>query len=154
MNALLITLALCVGPQRIVIPDTVDVIELNHYYDAECKLVFSQWVFWEWDRESAEYRVRDWRLCRDAREGPEFDARRARWRLSLSDASQGYALRRIEAIGFSIVHSQVDRELENRKSWPMECRRLLTPPNCRGKILAIKNKNSPMESTKFGTLPP
>lgn len=131
MNALLIAIALCVGPQRIVIPDQVDVIELNHYYDAECKLVFSQWVFWEWDRESAEYRVRDWRLCRDARECPEFDARRARWRLSLFRATQGGALRRIDSIAFRTIHSQVDRELENREPHPQDRRRLLTPSKAR-----------------------
>jgi hypothetical protein len=131
MNALLIAACLCVGPEPLVVCDTVDVIELNHLYDGEGREILHQWVFWEWDKHSADYRVVDWRLVKNEREGPRFAPGRARWVWLVCLDGQPSALRRIEARAFSESWTQVDVELRDREVWPTERRRLLLPPKCR-----------------------
>ncbi len=131
MNALLIAACLCVGPEPLVVCDTVDVIELNHLYDGEGREILHQWVFWEWDKHSADYRVVDWRLVKNEREGPKFAPGRAQVVLNLSDVAQGSALRRIEARAFSETWTQTDPERDNQRIWPTDRRRLLLPPKCR-----------------------
>ncbi len=41
---------------------TVDVIELNHFYDDQACLVFDQWIFWKWYKRLFWYKWLLWYL--------------------------------------------------------------------------------------------
>ena len=40
----------------------IDVLELNHFYDENGRLVFDQYIFWEWDRFTKRFQIKAWRL--------------------------------------------------------------------------------------------
>ncbi len=48
--------------QLSVIIANCDTIELNHFYDGEGKLLFNQFVFWEFDESDSQWKVVDWML--------------------------------------------------------------------------------------------
>jgi len=45
------------------VSEHVDMIELNHYYDAYGKLVYDQVIAWEQSRETGKLNVRSWRMA-------------------------------------------------------------------------------------------
>jgi hypothetical protein len=59
MLALLFASAIVAGR----VSEHVDVIELNHYYDACGKLVYDQVIAWERSRETGKLNVRSWRMA-------------------------------------------------------------------------------------------
>src|SRR3989344_2412654 len=48
--------------RTLVIEQEVDDMEVNYYYDDNGRLVFCQIIFWEFDEETGDKRVRAWRL--------------------------------------------------------------------------------------------
>ena len=52
------------------VSDTVDVIELNHVYDGEGHLVFSQLIFWDWEVPASRQHVVAWRVWKPGRPTP------------------------------------------------------------------------------------
>lgn len=39
---------------------TVDIVEVNHFYNDEGRPVWCQAIFWEWEPVDSEYHARDW----------------------------------------------------------------------------------------------
>ena len=73
MTALALTLPLLFahtdGLSRVAV-DTVDVIEVNHFYAENGRHVFDQVIYWEWIGRESRYHVRGWRMLKGDRQRP------------------------------------------------------------------------------------
>lgn len=113
------------SPSTPVVQDQVDLIEVNHYYDSQGKLIFDQVIFYEWSQASERYHVTAWRLLKSSRQVP-----RKRW----SDGA--YVARWLdnevyrEVVGRNLreTWTQYDPELTEREYLPREFRRELSQP--------------------------
>lgn len=45
--------------------ESVDLVELNHFHDAQGHSVYSQVIFWEWSPSDNRYETRAWKLVGD-----------------------------------------------------------------------------------------
>jgi len=75
-------LLLLIALQSRLLTDQVDVIEVNHFCDAEAKLVFDQVIFWRWNPWESHYRVVAFRILKDVRgksDKPDDDSRLPPW---------------------------------------------------------------------------
>lgn len=114
LSNLLLLLSLWLGPESLVLIDTVDVIEHNRFYDEHGALVFEQAIFKEWDGE--RHQVRDWRLVK-----PGFTMLPTGclfW--------DGDRLRRVTAKQVQHSWTQYDPELTEREVLPVCQRKGLT----------------------------
>lgn len=119
-----IVLLLAVGlvPHSATIDDTCNVVEVNHFYDAEGKKVFTQAIFWGWNERSATYRVIAWRLLKEPMPQALRNGRRGYQMIWYDD----HALRRVRSSMLRTTWTQFDPELQDRKNFPSEKRRGLT----------------------------
>lgn len=124
MVALLLA-AIATVPHDFVARDTVDVLELNHFYDENGRPVFDQIIFWDWSPEECRFQVRAWRLLRSPWQIPFYDHRRGQFITIWLD---GDSLRRVAADSFRETWTQVDPEMAERASLPRESRRELSRP--------------------------
>jgi hypothetical protein len=64
MNACLLTWVLCatVGSGSAAVTEQVDLIELNHFHDADGEHRFDQLIFYRWHPRMGVYHVHAWRL--------------------------------------------------------------------------------------------
>lgn len=128
----LVTLLLCVvPPPPVALEDTVDKVEINHFYDPEGRLVFDQLIFYDWYAKDQRDQVRTWRLVKS----PEILPRR-QWgsSLHLSHWMDGEILRKVYARSVTETWLQHDPELAEREYLPKEERRELSaPPTKRSK---------------------
>lgn len=120
-------LLLGIMPGRDVLVDRVDVIELNHFHDGDCKLVFDQVIFWDFCYVRHHYVVRDWRLVKAPEHIPLPDYDGDRWWMEWHDAKDLYRRRRVEAQCFRETWTQQDPELADRENVPAHVRRGLKP---------------------------
>lgn len=63
MKTILIFIASILPHDAHVVRETVDCVERNNYHDGDGRLVFTQYVFWDWTGERHE--VAAWRLAKD-----------------------------------------------------------------------------------------
>lgn len=66
----IVLLALALNPQPDVACDEVDLLEVNHFHDADGRLVFDQVIFWSFDWEQSRYEVQAWRLLKTQSQVP------------------------------------------------------------------------------------
>jgi len=92
---------------------TIGEIELNHTYDGNGKLVFTQWIFREPNLD-----IRAWRLDKGWR--VERDWERGDWVLRWWD---GDVFREVRALSYRESHMQVDIEVFERNELPKEQRK-------------------------------
>lgn len=59
------------NPNELVARDSVDLAEVNHFYDENGRLVFDQLIAWDWD--GSRFQVRDWRLIKSESQIPQPD---------------------------------------------------------------------------------
>lgn len=121
MNKLLLLLTACLPINSSIVEDRVDVIEVNHFYDEEGRLVFDQIIFWEWCPVTKRHQVVAWRLLKKYSAWPERRGRE--WQSMWID---GELLRRVIAPSIRETWTQYDPELEERKLLRKEHRRELT----------------------------
>jgi hypothetical protein len=114
MPVLLLLLVVGTGFEPHVVTDVCDVIELEHYHDADGKHVFSQLIFRDFSGE--RFAVRDFRLVKT---GYSVSATGC----VFSDAG---TLRKVRGAVVE-VWSQEDSELADRLLTSKECRRGLSP---------------------------
>ncbi|MCO6459244.1 MAG: hypothetical protein J5I93_28375 [Pirellulaceae bacterium] len=136
MNATL--LANCVlwttlglNPPTDVVEDHVDLIEVNHVYDAKGQHVFDQTIYYEWSNVEGRYQVLAWRLLKADAQIPLRDWQRGDYQAVWKD---GPVLRRVRA---PVVHhswTQHDPELIEREFLPRDRRRELTTPRQLGEL--------------------
>jgi hypothetical protein len=116
-------LTLLVVPRDDVARESVDLVELNHFYDENGNLVFDQVIFWDWSERSARYQVRDWRLVRHEVQLPRPDCcGRKFWTVLWNDCGVNRA---ITAHAYRETWTQYDVELYEREILPKERRRKL-----------------------------
>lgn len=56
--------ALSLSPADELTEDQVDLVEINHFYDDQGRLVFDQVIYYDWHTAQGRYQVRDWRLLK------------------------------------------------------------------------------------------
>lgn len=102
--------------------DTVDLIELNHFYDEHGRLVFDQVIFWDWSEDAGRYDVRAWRLVKHPAQVPQRNWRDGGYLAMWQD---GEHVRRVDAAAIRETWTQHDPELLEREYLPADKRRPL-----------------------------
>lgn len=120
MTNLLALLLLAIVPAPSVRRDAVERFELNHFFDDNGHLVFSQIVGWETDET-----VRFWRMAKTADMTPRPDATHGGYVLRFLD---GDVTREVRARSFGESWTQYDVETYDRQFLPAELRRPLKQP--------------------------
>jgi len=117
-------IVVCLGlnPSEDVARERVDLMEVNHFYDEQGRLVFDQVIFYDWAPEHSRYMVRAWRLVKNPSQLPERDWREGGY---LAVWQDGEVLRRIRAESMRESWTQYDPELVEREYLPKERRREL-----------------------------
>jgi hypothetical protein len=103
--------------------ETCDLIELNHFYDENGRLVFDQVIFYEWGVPVKDrYNVRSWRLVKHPAQLPQRD-----WSTNYYSAlwQDGEQLRHIYSRSYRETWTQYDVELAEREELPKEHRKEL-----------------------------
>ena len=124
--ALLATLILAVVP----LPDgtlaeSCDLIELNHFYDEQGRLVFDQTIFYDWGHPvEGRYNVRAWRLVKHPSQLP-YPAYGGGPKMYLALWLDGERNRLIYSPEYRETWTQWDVELVEREKLPKEFRREL-----------------------------
>lgn len=123
MHGVLLIAALVAPPEREVLVDRFDRIEINHVEHNQ-QPVFVQYIFWDWCHESGEGRVQACAISTGAR--PQ--RRGAQWVLEWRSLYSGP--RRVLAAAWVETQSNYDIEVANRARWPVHRRRGLSrrPP--------------------------
>ena len=137
---------LTIVPRDDTVRESCDLIELNHFYDENGRLVFDQVIFYDWSQSDARYNVRAWRLVKSPHQLPErrhdgwhvaawhdgFDYSGADiwnhkdgWFVHWQD---GDAMRQVCSPSFRETWLQYDPELVERELLPKEQRRELRKP--------------------------
>ena len=114
--------ALGISPQVDVARDTVDLIELNHFYDEQGRLVFDQVIFYDWSDDDARHMVRAWRLVKNPTQLPQRDWKDGGYSAVWQD---GELLRHVHSRAFRETWTQYDPELVEREYLPKERRKEL-----------------------------
>lgn len=106
-----------------VVRDSCDLIELNHFYDDQGRLVFDQVIFWDWSDDEGRYNVRAWRLVKNPTQLPQRDWNGGGYSALWIDGEQ--TLRRVHCAAFTESWTQHDPELAEREFLSAERRRPL-----------------------------
>lgn len=117
-------LLLSIVPHDLTHCQTVELSEVNHFYDLNGDKVFTQVIFWEWSRREARYQVVAWRLVKDKSQIPSQDFRDGGYVAVWWD---GDVLRDVRAESMRETWLQYDPELLDREKHPKEWRRELSP---------------------------
>ncbi len=113
----------CLNPVPDVTEDQVDLVEINHYYDEQGRLVFDQLIYYEWCPVQCRFNVRDWRLLKSPTQKPHRDWQRGGYVATWHDAG---VLRRVHADQLNESWTQYDPELVERAYLPRDKRKELT----------------------------
>jgi len=103
-----------------VVEDRVSLVEVNHFYDNEARLVFDQLIFWDWHPAEGCYNVAAWRLLKSDSQLPTYEQG-----YYVTLWHDGDTLRRVKAKQYLESWTTYDPELHNRQFLPKEKRRLL-----------------------------
>ena len=121
-----IFVALGVSPREDVARETVDLIEVNHFYDEQGRLVFDQVIFYDWSAGDARYMVRAWRLVKNPNQLPQRDWKSGGYIALWQDSGQGgEVLRHVHSTSIRETWTQYDPELVEREYLPKERRKEL-----------------------------
>lgn len=121
MNALILLIASFL-PMEVVAKDQVDVIEINHFYDEQGRLVFDQVIFYDWSPMQSRYHVRAWRLLKNKTQLPHRNRLAGGFTAVWHD---GEVLRKVCASALRESWTQYDPELIEREFLPKEKRKEL-----------------------------
>ena len=103
----------------------VDLIEVNHFYDGQGRLVFDQVIFYNWDLTTSRFQIVDWRLLKSDSQIPIRDWRKRYYVAIWNDFKQKDVLRRTTCDNVRETWTQHDPELQEREFLPQEQRRSL-----------------------------
>jgi hypothetical protein len=124
MQALALIL-LSIVPQPEVVRGSVDRMELNHFYNEEGWYMWTQLIFWDWDKDLARHSVTTYRMVRVPSMRPTRDHKRGGW-VSIWD-DEG-VIRVVRSKDFAETWSQHDPEVDDREVLPQQFRRQLPWP--------------------------
>jgi hypothetical protein len=119
-SALVVSLG--IAPRGDVARETVDLIEVNHFYDEQGRLVFDQVIFYDWSKDDARYMVRAWRLVKNPAQVPQRDWKDGGYVAVWQD---GELMRHVRAASIRETWTQYDPELVEREYLPKERRKEL-----------------------------
>jgi hypothetical protein len=119
---ILAILLLSIVPRDDAARESVDLIELNHFFDEHGRLVFDQVIFYDWSEADARYQCRAWRLVKNPAQLPERDWASGRYRAIWQEGEQ---LRDIWSDSIRETWTQEDPELVEREHLPKERRKEL-----------------------------
>ena len=129
MTPLTATVGVCliawgISPREDIAVETVDLIEVNHFYDEQGRLVFDQCLFYDWSSADGRHMLRAWRLVKNPSQLPQRD-----WEHGGHTAiwQDGAVLRKVRAGSLRESFTQYDPELVERGFLPKELRRDLLP---------------------------
>jgi hypothetical protein len=122
--AVLLLSAVALDSHAGITADRVDLVELNHFYDEQGRLVFDQLIFYDWFPDDARYQVRAWRLIKSPSQVPQRNLNGPGYHCMWQD---GDLLRRVHATTMRETWTQYDPELTEREYLPKERRRDLAP---------------------------
>ena len=111
-------------PYTPIIHDSVDVIEINHFYDEQGRLVFDQEIFCRWFDTDCRFHVCDWRLLKTTDQWPY----KTRWGGYRAIWMDGPIMRRVDCNILRETWTQDDHELLEREKLPSDERRKLCQP--------------------------
>lgn len=57
-------------PPAYALTQSVDLVEVNHYFDEAGKPVFDQLIYYDWDHQATRYSVIAWRLIKNSNQMP------------------------------------------------------------------------------------
>lgn len=117
------------APDRTVVKDTVDLVEVNHYHDARGQHVFDQLIFYDWSSQQRRFQVRAWRLIKSESQLPRRDHRHGTWLIRWHDDG---VMREVTATSRRETWTQYDPELMEREVMPQEQRLDLSPVGTSG----------------------
>ncbi|ADB17785.1 hypothetical protein Psta_3121 [Pirellula staleyi DSM 6068] len=111
-----------ISPQEDVAREVVDLMEVNHFYDEEGRLVFDQVIFYDWSADDSRYMVRAWRLVKNPAQLPQKN-----WQVGgyVAVWQDGEILRKVHSQAMRESWTQYDPELVEREFLPKEKRREL-----------------------------
>lgn len=112
-------LLLSIIPLDMPVRDSVDMVEVNAFYDENGKEVFQQLIWWNWNRSECQFDICDWRLVKDPKQIP-LHGTSVFW--------DGQVLREVSARSVRRTWTQYDPELTERATLPKEQRKELTRP--------------------------
>ena len=118
-------LCLFIVPAEETVCDSVDLVEVNHFYDEEANPVFDQVIFYDWSDEQNRFQVRAWRLVKDSAQLPTRDWSTGGYQMIWND---GQILRSVHAKAMRETWTQHDPEMRERSYFPKEQRRELLAP--------------------------
>jgi hypothetical protein len=117
-----IVVSLGIAPREDVARETVDLMEVNHFYDEHGRLVFDQVIFYDWSQDDARFMVRAWRLVKNPAQLPQRDWRDGGYASVWQD---GELMRHVRAKSIRETWTQYDPELVERDFLPKERRKEL-----------------------------
>src|SRR3990167_8176284 len=123
MWAIILFAAVAVVPHTAVVEDRCDVVEINHFYDDNGRLVFDQLIYWDWSDAAGRYEVRAWRLLKSCNQIPMRDRQRGGYAAVWHDGDQ---LRVVRHRSTRETWSQYDPELLQRPLLATEDRKEFT----------------------------
>ncbi len=106
--------------------DRVDVVEINHFFDEQGRLVFDQLIFYDWCAVQKRYNVRDWRLLKSPAQIPVRNWKDRDYVAVWHDFKERDVLRKVVAKMIRETWTQYDPELLEREFLPQEKRRELS----------------------------
>ena len=112
------------APDRSVLKDSVDLVEVNHYHDARGQHVFDQLIFYDWSSQQKRFQVRAWRLIKSDSQLPRREHRSGTWLVRWHDEG---VMREVTAKSRRETWTQYDPELVERENLPQEQRLDLSP---------------------------
>jgi len=118
---------------NLVVTESVDLIETNHFYDDEGRLVFDQAIFYQWESyPDNRYQVIAWRLIKHNNQLPTYNYQTNRYECIWMD---GHTLRRVRSKQVRETWTQHDPEILEREHFPKEHRRNLIKPRIKEPLL-------------------
>ena len=119
ISTLVAAAVISLSPSSNVASDSVDLIEVNHFYDEHGRLVFDQVIFYDWCTSENRYQVRAWRLLKKSSQIPSRNVNTGQYVTTWHD---GDVLRRVRASSFRESWTQYDPELREREYLPKDRR--------------------------------
>ncbi len=118
--------------------DYFDLVELNHFYDDQGKLIFTQLIYYDWNPVLGNHIIQGWRMLPRLadpqgsfiRAGmlPKYHAANKEYISIWNDRQSAWSLRKVVAYSYRETHTQFDPELEGRVLSPVPKRRGFSLP--------------------------
>ena len=113
------------NPIEDAVVDRVDLIEINHFYDEQSRLVFDQIMFYEWSAAESHYQLRDWRLLKSPAQIPLRNWRNRDFVAVWHDFKSKGVLRKVHARMIRETWTHYDPEIVEREFLSQDRRREL-----------------------------